>query len=42
MDSGVNAYITKPFSAGQVQTKLLALTSGMTQSVVFSDWRRGS
>ena len=37
MDAGVNAYITKPFSAGQVETKLLALTSGMDQPVVFSD-----
>ena len=36
-DSGVNAYIIKPFSAGQVETKLLALTSGMDQPVVFSD-----
>lgn len=36
-ESGVNAYITKPFSASQVQSKLLALTSKMSQPIVFSD-----
>ena len=35
--SGVDAYITKPFSARQVQSKLLALTNNMTNSIVYSD-----
>jgi CheY-like chemotaxis protein len=34
---GVDAFITKPFSARQVQSKLLALTNNMTQSIVYSD-----
>ena len=35
--SSVDAYITKPFSARQVQSKLLALTNNMTNSIVYSD-----
>jgi two-component system chemotaxis response regulator CheY len=35
--SGVNAYITKPFSAAQVQSKLLAITNKMCHPIVYSD-----
>ena len=38
-ESGVTAYLTKPYTAGQVEAKLLALTSNMKHSVVYSDQR---